>query len=66
MAQQRLPVRKVREVLRVKAAGFSDRTIAATIASAVDRRTGRKARTQGYPNPARVFGLLLVFRRAGE
>jgi transposase len=34
VAQQRLPVRKVREVLRLKAAGFSDRKIAATIGSA--------------------------------
>ncbi len=34
MAQQRLPVRKVREVLRLKAAGFSDRKIASTIGSA--------------------------------
>ena len=34
MAQQRLPVRKVREVLRLKAAGFSDRKVAATIGSA--------------------------------
>ncbi len=34
MAQQRLPVRKIREVLRLKAAGFSDRKIAAAIGSA--------------------------------
>jgi transposase len=34
VAQQRLPVRKIREVLRLKAAGFSDRKIAATIGSA--------------------------------
>lgn len=34
MAQQRLPVRKIREVLRLKAAGFSDRKIASTIGSA--------------------------------
>lgn len=34
MAQKRLPVRKIREVLRLKAAGFSDRKIAAAIGSA--------------------------------
>ena len=34
MAQQRLPVRKIREVLRLKAAGFGDRKIAAAIGSA--------------------------------
>lgn len=34
MGQQRLPVRKIREVLRLKAAGFSDRRIAAAIGSA--------------------------------
>jgi transposase len=34
VAQQRLPVRKIREVLRLKAAGLSDRKIAATIGSA--------------------------------
>lgn len=34
MAQQRLPVRKIREVLRLKAAGLSDRKIAAAIGSA--------------------------------
>ena len=34
MAQQRLPVRKIREVLRLKAAGLSDRRIAAVIGSA--------------------------------
>ena len=34
MGQQRLPVRKIREVLRLKAAGFSDRKIAAAIGSA--------------------------------
>jgi transposase len=34
VAQQRLPVRKIREVLRLKAAGFSDRKIAAAIGSA--------------------------------
>lgn len=33
MAQQRLPVRKIREVLRLKAAGLSDRKIAAAIGS---------------------------------
>lgn len=33
MAQQRLPVRKIREVLRLKAAGMSDRKIAAAIGS---------------------------------
>jgi hypothetical protein len=34
VAPQRLPVRKIREVLRLKAAGFSDRKIAAAIGSA--------------------------------
>ncbi len=34
MAQARLPVRKIREVLRLKAAGLSDRKIAAVIGSA--------------------------------
>jgi transposase len=34
VAQQRLPVRKIREVLRLKAAGLSDRKIAAAIGSA--------------------------------
>lgn len=34
MAQQKLPVRKIREVLRLKAAGLSDRKIVATIGSA--------------------------------
>ena len=34
MGQQRLPVRKIREVLRLKAAGFSDRQIAVSIGSA--------------------------------
>ena len=34
MGQQRLPVRKIRDVLRLKAAGFSDRQIAASIGSA--------------------------------
>jgi len=34
VSQQRLPVRKIREVLRLKAAGLSDRKIAASIGSA--------------------------------
>ena len=34
MGQERLPVRKIREVLRLKAEGFSDRQIAAAINSA--------------------------------
>jgi DNA-directed RNA polymerase specialized sigma24 family protein len=34
VAQQRLPVRKIREVLRLKAAGLSDRAIARAIGSA--------------------------------
>ena len=34
MGQARLPVRKIREVLRLKAEGFSDRQIAASIGSA--------------------------------
>jgi DNA-binding NarL/FixJ family response regulator len=34
VGQERLPVRKIREVLRLKAEGFSDRQIAAAIGSA--------------------------------
>ncbi len=34
MAQKRLPVRKIREALRLKAAGMSDRQIATTVGSA--------------------------------
>ncbi len=34
MAQQRLPVRKIREVLRLKVDGFSDRQVALSIGSA--------------------------------
>jgi len=36
VAQQRLPVRKIRDVLRLEAAGLSDRKIAAVIDSARD------------------------------
>ena len=34
MGQARLPVRKIREVLRLKAEGFSDRQVAVAIGSA--------------------------------
>jgi transposase len=34
VAQARLPVRKIREVLRLKAAGLSDRQIAKSVGSA--------------------------------
>ena len=39
MGQERLPVRKIREVLRLKAEGFSERQIAAAIGSARSRVT---------------------------
>lgn len=58
MAQQRLPVRKIREVLRLKAAGLSDRQIARSIGSARSsvqacvRRAG--AAGIGWPLPAEL------------
>ena len=58
MAQQRLPVRKIREVLRLKAAGFSDRRIAAAIGSARStvQECLRRTREAGmaWPLPAEL------------
>jgi transposase len=55
VAQPRLPVRKIREVLRLKAAGLSDRQIAATIGSARStvQECVRRARESGliWPLP---------------
>ena len=53
MAQQRLPVRKIREVLRLKAAGLSDRKIAAAIGSARStvQECLRRAREAGIAWP---------------
>ena len=49
MGQERLPVRKIREVLRLKAEGFSDRQIAAAIGSARStvQECARRARDAG-------------------
>ncbi len=56
MSQQRLPVRKIREVLRLKAAGISDRQIAASVGSARStvQECLRRARAAGisWPLPA--------------
>jgi hypothetical protein len=56
VSQQRLPVRKVREVLRLKAAGISDRQIAASVGSARStvQECIRRAREAGifWPLPA--------------
>ena len=55
MGQERLPVRKIREVLRLKADGFSDRQIAAAIGSARStvQECVRRAREAGviWPLP---------------
>ncbi len=53
MAQIRLPVRKIREVLRLKAAGVSDRQIAAAIGSARStvQECMRRAREAGIGWP---------------
>ena len=53
MGQERLPVRKIREVLRLKADGFSDRQIAATIGSARStvQECVRRARDAGIAWP---------------
>lgn len=53
MAQIRLPVRKIREVLRLKAAGVSDRQIAAAIGSARStvQECVRRAREAGIGWP---------------
>jgi transposase len=56
VSQQRLPVRKIREVLRLKAAGISDRQIAASVGSARSsvQEGIRRAREAGifWPLPA--------------
>jgi IS30 family transposase len=53
VGQERLPVRKIREVLRLKTDGFSDRQIAAAIGSARStvQECVRRARTAGVPWP---------------
>jgi IS30 family transposase len=53
VAQQRLPVREIREVLRLKAAGLSDRRIAAVIGSARStvQECVRRAREAGLGWP---------------
>ncbi len=53
MGQARLPVRKIREVLRLKAEGFSDRQIAAAIGSARStvQECARRARDAGVTWP---------------
>ena len=53
MGQERLPVRKIREVLRLKAEGFSDRQIAAAIGSARStvQECVRRARDAGVTWP---------------
>jgi transposase len=53
VAQQRLPVRKIREVLRLKAAGISDRKIAAAVGSARStvQECIRRAREAGITWP---------------
>ena len=53
MGQERLPVRKIREVLRLKAEGFSDRQIAAAIGSARStvQECARRARDAGVTWP---------------
>lgn len=53
MGQEKLPVRKIREVLRLKAEGFSDRQIAAAIGSARStvQECVRRAREAGVTWP---------------
>jgi len=53
VSQQRLPVRKIREVLRLKAAGISDRQIAASVGSARStvQECLRRAREAGLTWP---------------
>jgi hypothetical protein len=53
VGQARLPVRKIREVLRLKAEGFSDRQIAAAIGSARStvQECARRARDAGLVWP---------------
>ena len=58
MGQERLPVRKIREVLRLKAEGFSDRLIAKAIGSARStvQECLRRARKAGltWPLPSEL------------
>lgn len=56
MGQQRLPVRKIREVLRLKAEGFSDRQIGAAIGSARStvQECLRRARKAGLSWPLQL------------
>jgi hypothetical protein len=51
VGQQRLPVRKIREVLRLKAAGFSDRQIGVATVAYRDECRGRR-RYWAYARPA--------------
>jgi len=53
VGQERLPVRKIREVLRLKAEGFSDRQIAAAIGSARStvQECARRTRDAGVSWP---------------
>lgn len=58
MGQARLPVRKIREALRLKAEGFGDRQVTAAIGSARSTvqeclRRGRKAGV-AWPVPAAI------------
>lgn len=71
MGQARLPVRKIREVLRLKADGFSDRQIAAAIGSARStvQECIRRAREAGlsWPLPVEIDESVLharLYRRA--
>ncbi len=51
MGQERLPVRKIREVLRLKAEGFSDRQIAVGSARSTVQECARRARDVGVTWP---------------
>lgn len=71
MGQARLPVRKIREVLRLKAEGFSDRQIAVSIGSARStvQECIRRARDAGllWPLPSEIDESALhaqLYRRA--
>ncbi len=56
MGQQRLPVRKIREVLRLKAEGFSDRQIGAAIGSvrSTVQECLRRAREMGQRQRSQI------------
>jgi transposase len=71
VGQARLPVRKIREVLRLKAEGFSDRQIAVSIGSARStvQECIRRARDAGllWPLPSEIDESVLhaqLYRRA--